>query len=114
MTGNRRSLKWYNMTEIMRGFCRVEYGKSCLGKHTIITTSQLVPDTSNGSFCVSYAEGSLTFKLQLNTALLDFDRFEVRKNSTFQKSARKPKMLRFVLASPKEALAANLSAIRRS
>ena len=40
MTGNRRSLKWYKMTEIMRGFCRVEYGKSCLGKHTIITTGQ--------------------------------------------------------------------------
>ena len=33
MTGNRRSLKWYKITGIMRGFCRVEYGKSCLGKH---------------------------------------------------------------------------------
>ena len=33
----------------------------------------------NAAFCVSYAESSLTCKFELNTAILDFDRFEVSK-----------------------------------
>ena len=31
---------------------------------------QLVPETSNGTFCVSYAEGSLSCNFELNTAIL--------------------------------------------
>ena len=46
--------------------------------------SQLVPETSNGAFSVSYADSSLTCKFQLNTAILDFDRSEVTKNPLFQ------------------------------
>ena len=42
--------------------------------------SQLVQETSNRAFRVSYADSSLTCKFQLNTAILDFDRFEVTKN----------------------------------
>ena len=34
-------------------------------------------------FCVSYAEGSLTCKFEVNTAIFDFDRFEVMKKSDF-------------------------------
>ena len=49
--------------------------------------SQLVPETSNGSFCVSYAEGSLTCKFEVNTGILDFDRFEVRKSPIFHSSS---------------------------
>ena len=45
--------------------------------------SQHLPDTSNAAFCVSYAESSLTCKFELNTAILDFDRFEVRKSPIF-------------------------------
>ena len=45
--------------------------------------SKLVPETSNGAFYVSYAESSLTWKFELNMAILDFDRFEVSKKSDF-------------------------------
>ena len=41
--------------------------------------SQIVPDNSNSAFFASYAEGSLTLKFELNTAILDFNRFEVSK-----------------------------------
>ena len=45
--------------------------------------SQLVPQTSNGAFYVSYAERSLTCKFELNRAILDFDRLEVTKSPIF-------------------------------
>ena len=45
--------------------------------------SQLVRETSNGAFCVTYAESSLTCKFELNTAILDFDRFQVSQKSDF-------------------------------
>ena len=48
-------------------------------------------------FCVSYAKINLTCKLELNTAILDFDRFEVSKIPIFKNSSRRPQMLRFVL-----------------
>ena len=48
-------------------------------------------------FCVSYAKINLTCKLELNTAILDFDRFEVSKIPIFQNSSMRPQMLRFVL-----------------
>ena len=59
--------------------------------------SQLVPETSNCAFCVSYAEASLTCKFELNTAILDFDRFEVSKNPIFHNSSRRPQMVRILL-----------------
>ena len=59
--------------------------------------SQIVAETSNCAYCVSYADGSLTCKFELNTPILDFDRFEVRKNPIFHNSSRRPQMVRFVL-----------------
>ena len=58
---------------------------------------QLVPETSNGAFCVSYAERSLTYKFKLNPALLDLGRYEVSKKPIFHKSSRRPQVARFVL-----------------
>ena len=46
-------------------------------------------------------------------AILDFDRFEVRRNLIFHNSSRGPQMVRFVLVTLKAALPANLSSIRR-
>ena len=51
--------------------------------------------SSSGAFCVSYPESNLICKLELNTAILDFGRFEVSKNSIFHKSSRKPQMVRY-------------------
>ena len=59
--------------------------------------SQLGPENSNGAFCVSYVESSLTCKFQLNTAMLDLGRFEVSKIPIFHKSSRKRQMVRFLL-----------------
>ena len=73
--------------------------------------SHLVPETSNGAFCICYTDGSLTCKFKLNTAIFDFDGFEVRKTPTFHNSSRKPQMVRFVLVMMKAALPANLSLI---
>ena len=47
--------------------------------------------------CVSYSENSLTCKFELNTAILNFDRFEGTKNPIFQNSLRRTQMVRFVL-----------------
>ena len=38
--------------------------------------SQFVPDTSFGPIRVSYAKGSVTSKFELNTPILDSERFE--------------------------------------
>ena len=65
--------------------------------------SQLLPETSNGAFCVTYAESSLTYKFELNTAILDFDWFEVTKNPHFHKSSRRLQMVRFLLVTPRAA-----------
>ena len=59
--------------------------------------SQLVPQASNAAFCVSYAESSLSCKFQLDTAILDFDRFDVMKNPIFLNSSRRPQIVRIVL-----------------
>ena len=59
--------------------------------------SQLVPQTSNTAFCICYAESSLSCNFQLNTAILDFDRFEVMKSPIFLNSSRRPQIVRFVL-----------------
>ena len=75
--------------------------------------SQIVPDNSNSAFFASYAEGSLTLKFELNTTILDFNRFEVSKNPIFHKSSRRPQLVRFVLVTLRAALPANLSSIRR-
>ena len=74
--------------------------------------TQLVPETSNSAFSVSYAESSLTCKFELNAAILDFGRFEVSKNPIFHKSSWRPEMVLFVLVTVKAALPANLSSIR--
>ena len=63
--------------------------------------------------CVSYANINLTCKLELNTAIVDFDRFEVSKNPIFHNSYRRPQMERFLLVTQKAAYPANLSSIRR-
>ena len=63
----------------------------------------MVPQTSIGAFCVSYAESSLTCKFELNTAILDFDRFEVSKNPIFHNTSRRPHVVRFVLVTLKAA-----------
>ena len=47
--------------------------------------------------CVSYANINLTCKLELNTAIVDFDRFEVSKHLIFHNSSPRPQMVRFVL-----------------
>ena len=60
-------------------------------------------------FCVSYAKINLTCKLELNTAILDFDRFEVRKNTISQNSSRRTQMVRFVSMTVWAAYPANLS-----
>ena len=65
--------------------------------------SQTVPETSNGAFSLSYSESSLTCKFELNTAILDFDRFQLRKNQIFHNSSRKPQMVRFVLVTLRDA-----------
>ena len=65
--------------------------------------SQPVPYTSNGAFSLSYSESSLTCKFELNTAILDFDRFQLRKNQIFHNSSRKPQMVRFVLVTLRDA-----------
>ena len=52
---------------------------------------------------VSYAEGTLTCKFELNMAILDFDRFEVSKNPIFHNSSRRPEMVRFILVTLKVA-----------
>ena len=44
---------------------------------------ELVPQKSNCVFYVSYADSSLSCKFELNTAVLDFYRFEVTKNPNF-------------------------------
>ena len=59
--------------------------------------SQLVPESSNGALCVSYAESSLTCKFELKTEILDFGRFELKKDPTFQTSSQWNQMVRFVL-----------------
>ena len=59
--------------------------------------SQLVPETSNGAYCVSYADSSLICKFDFNTAILVFDRWEVSKNPIFRHSSRRREMVRFVL-----------------
>ena len=59
--------------------------------------SQLVSEALNGAFCVSYAESTLTCKFELTSAILDFDRIELRKNAIFHYSARRPQIVRFVL-----------------
>ena len=64
-------------------------------------------------FCVSYAKINLTCKLELNTAIVDFDRFEVSKNPIFHNSYRRPQMERFLLVTQKAAYPSNLSSIRR-
>ena len=56
-----------------------------------------VPQTSNGGFYVSYVESCVTYKFELNTTILDFGRFEVRKTSIFQKSSPTRQSVRFVL-----------------
>ena len=61
--------------------------------------SQLVLETSNGSFCVSYAESSQTCKFELNAATLDFKRFDVSKNPIFHQFVPVPQMVRFLLVS---------------
>ena len=38
-----------------------------------ILADLVVPQTSNGPFCVSHPESSLTCKFELNTVILDFD-----------------------------------------
>ena len=60
-------------------------------------------------FCVSYAKINLTCKLELNTAIVDFDRFEVRKNPISQNSSRRTQMVRFVSMTVWAAYPANLS-----
>ena len=50
--------------------------------------SQLVWQTSNGAFCVSYADSSLTCKFELNTTILDFGRLEDSTNPIFHNSFR--------------------------
>ena len=57
----------------------------------------MVPETSNGAFCVSYAESKRSCKFELNPASLDFNRFEVSKNPIFHNSSERPQMVRFVL-----------------
>ena len=59
--------------------------------------SQLVLETANTAFYVSYAQSSLTSKFDLNTAILDFERFEVSKNPNFHNTSRRPHVVRFVL-----------------
>ena len=59
--------------------------------------SQIVPETSNGAFCVSDADWGLTCKFKLNTAILHFDRFKVSKNPIFHNSSQRPQIVRFVL-----------------
>ena len=65
--------------------------------------SLLVRETSNCAFCISYPDGSLTFKFELNTTILDCDRFEVSKNPIFRNSSRRPQMVRFMLLTLKAA-----------
>ena len=48
-------------------------------------------------FVLVTAISSLTCQFELNTTILDFGRFEVRKNSIFHNSSGKPQMVRFVL-----------------
>ena len=40
---------------------------------------------------------SLNYKFKLNTAILEFDRFKVRKNPIFHNASWRPQMVRFVL-----------------
>ena len=56
---------------------------------------------------------ALTSKCERNTAILDFDIFELRKNPNFHNSSRKPQILRFVFVTLIAALPANFSSIRR-
>ena len=58
---------------------------------------QLVPERPNGAFCVTYAESSLSCNFKLNSAILDFDWFEMNKNPLFHNSSRRPHLVRFVL-----------------
>ena len=64
-------------------------------------------------FCVSYAKINLTCKLELNTAIVDFDRFEVSKNPIFLNSTRRPQIVRFVLVMLRAAYTVNLRSMRR-
>ena len=45
--------------------------------------SELVLELQNGAFSVTYAKSSLICKLELSTAILDFDPFEVTENAIF-------------------------------
>ena len=63
--------------------------------------SKLVPETANYGVFVSNAESSLTSKYAHNKAILDFHRFEVSKNSSFNNSSRRPQLVSFVLVSQK-------------
>ena len=65
--------------------------------------SHLLPETSNGAFCICYTEGSLTCKFELNTTILDFDCFKVNKNPIFHNSSRRPQTVRFLLVIPSAA-----------
>ena len=65
-------------------------------------------------WCVlCYAQIILTLKFELNTALLEFDRFENRKNPIFINSSRRPQIVRFVLVMLRAAYPANLRSMRR-
>ena len=48
-------------------------------------------------FFVSYAESCLTFKFELNAAILDFERFEDTKNPILHNSSWRLRMVCFVL-----------------
>ena len=54
-------------------------------------------------FFVCYAESSVNYKFELNTAVWDFDPFEGSKNTIFHNSSRRPQMVGFVLVSPRAA-----------
>ena len=59
--------------------------------------SQLLPETSNGAFSLSYDESSLTCKFKLHKKILDLDRYQLSKNPIFHNLSRRPQIVRFVL-----------------
>ena len=72
-------------------------------------TTRPVRQSSNWVFCVSYATSRQTCRFELNAAMLDFDRFQVSKNTIFEDLSRRPQMVRLLLVTSRAAFSANLS-----
>ena len=76
---------------------KIRFDKSSAMKSGDTHKAQICLSSQMVRFVLVTLRVSLTCKFELNTAILDFGRFEVSKNPIFHNSYRRPQMVRFVL-----------------